>query len=151
MKTQTNHATALIAAVAALAFPAIALAKGNDDAGRGKDKPKPERAVSWIVKGDVTAKDESTVTVLIKRSNHHGRALRDREVTFDMTNARVVVRDVNGDGARNLGDVNLGDHAKLQARRPKRSALGEGEALPAKRGIFRAPEPEGGEAQPEQE
>ena len=147
MQTKTNRAPALIAAVVALAFPALALAK-NDNAERGNNKTKPERAVSWIVKGDVTAKGENSVTVMIKRSNHHGRAVRDREVTFDMTNARIVVRDVNGDGARNLGDVNVGDHAKLQARRPKRSALAEGEALPAKRGIFKAPEPEGDE--PEQ-
>jgi hypothetical protein len=147
MKTQTNRAMALIAAVAALAFPALALAKSDENPRRGADKTKPERAVSWIVKGEVTAKGENTVTVLIKRSNHHGRALRDREVAFDMTNARIVVRDVNGDGARNLADVNTGDHAKLQARRPKRSALGEGEALPAKRGTFKAPEPEQGSEQ----
>jgi hypothetical protein len=147
MKTQINRAGALVAAAAALAFPALAIAK-KDDHPRGKrDHP-----VAWNLKGVVTAKGEGTVTVEVKRSNRHGRALRDRLVTFDLSDARIVVRDVNADGVRDLGDVNVGDGAKLHARLPRRQVLEEGQSVAAKRAVFKAPQPEdSGEPEPEQQ
>ena len=140
MSSFTTRALTLLALLAALALPAIAGAKPGS--GNGGDRPKKEKAVSWNLKGQVTAKGENTVTVLVKHSNRHGRALRERSITFDLSKARIVVRDVNGDGKRDLGDVNVGDGAKVQARLAKSRLLAEGEAVPAKRAIFKAPRAE---------
>jgi hypothetical protein len=145
MKNRTKRAAGLLAATA-LAFPALAAAEQGERPGhqRGKqnseqrsNKPRP-----WNVHGLVTAKGETTVTVKIRRSSHRSRALRDTEVTFDMAAARILVRDANGDGQRNLADVAVGDRAHVKGRVPRRLALNTGQPIPARLGIFRKPRTE---------
>jgi hypothetical protein len=151
----------LLAIAGALVFPALAgaergsghgqEAEGQELAQRGPKSeerpPKGERPVSWNLKGVVVGKAENaetgqqTVNVLVKHSNRHGRALRNTEVTVDVTKARVVVRDVNGDGERNFADIADGDLAKIQLRLSRRHVFGD-EPAPARRAIFKAPEAE---------
>ncbi len=154
----SNRPLVGLAAVAALAFPALAIAKKPDHAGGGSKHGSPhvkqEKPVSWNFKGEVTAVDGATVTVHVTHSNRHGRSQRDLDLTFDLANAQVVTADTNADGVRDVADVAVGDEAKVQARLSKSQLVAEGEALPAKKAIFKAPEPvedEGGESESETE
>jgi hypothetical protein len=145
MKNRTKRAAGLLA-LAALAFPALAAAEqgerpGHDRAGERKSQEQANRPRPWNVHGAVTAVGETTVTVKIRRSSRLPRAMREREVTFDMSQARVLVRDKNGDGQKNLGDVAVGDRGHIKARLPRRATLENGQAVPARLGVFRTPRP----------
>jgi hypothetical protein len=154
MKNRTRRAAGLLA-VAALAFPALAAAEqgerpgheqagerpGHEQAGERRSEKRAKKARPWNVQGEVVAKGEDTVTLKIRRSSRLPRAMRGQEVTFDMSEARILVRDVNGDGEQNLDDVSVGDRGHVKARLPRRQALQSGQAVPARLGIFRAPRP----------
>jgi hypothetical protein len=107
-------------AVAALLAP-VAIAKP------GKHGPK-QRAehrnptVSYVVRGQVDGVEVAakTVAVTVAKSNRHGRALAGRQLTLDVSAARLVVRDTNADGVRDLNDVAALDRAKAHVRLPKR-------------------------------
>jgi hypothetical protein len=111
--------------VAALGLPAAAAAHGK--AGHHGTKPdKPghsgghgQRGRALNVKGTVAAIGDGTIDVLVKYANHHGRALTGQTITFDVSSARIVVRDVNGDGTRDLADVAVGDRVDVHSRIPK--------------------------------
>jgi hypothetical protein len=161
MNNRTKRVVGLLA-LAALAAPALAVAErpGPDNPGqheaRGHDrgakhearaqsnKPRP-----WNVHGQVVGKGDSTVTVKIRRSSRLPRAMREREVTFDLSQARISVPDRNGDGQHNLADVNVGDRAHIKARLPRRQSLDGVQNVPARLAIFRAPR--GGDEQPGQQ
>jgi hypothetical protein len=67
-------------------------------------------------------------------------------VTFDFSNARVIVADTNADGQRDVADVHDGDLVLVQARLAKGTRFAEGsEALVAGKLIDRTtPPPAGG-------
>jgi hypothetical protein len=142
MKNRTRRTAGLLA-VLALAFPALADAGPGKGSGKErKSEERSERLRPWNVQGTVTAKGDTTVTLKIRRSSHGTRALRDQEVTFDMAAARVLVRDVNGDGQKNFADVTVGDRAQVKARLPRRrAALDVTQVIPARLGVFKAPKP----------
>ena len=140
MNNGTKRAAGL-PAVAALACPAAADAKRERPAKEPKGGERAERLHPWNVQGVVTAKGDTTVTVKIRRSSHGTRALRDTEVTFDVSAARLNVRDTNGDGEKNLADVAVGDRGQVKARVPRRRAVDVSQVIPAKLAIFRAPKP----------
>ena len=86
-----------------------------------------------IVKGTVSAVGTGTIDVLVTGGNHRGRALKGQTVTFDVSNARIVVADVNGDGSRDLADVAVGDRVVVHSRVDKGATVDPSQPLVAKR------------------
>lgn len=91
------------------------------------------------VAGDPCA-DESTLAMSVNHSKSHARGLVGEEVVLDLSNARLKVADVNGDGARNLGDVAVGDSVKVHARVPR--GLAADAPVPARHVVVKHPEGE---------
>ena len=81
--------------------------------------------VAYVARGTVKAVDATAGTLTISvpdvrgATNRHARDWRGTDVTFDVSDARLKVRDVNGDGERNLSDVAVGDFAKVLAKLPR--------------------------------
>jgi acylphosphatase len=123
---------AALGVAALVACPAGATAKGPHGGGKGKapqsvqddtgsegkkpKKPKKQKVANYEFKGTVAAVGDGTVEVTITGGNRRARELERQVVTFDVTDAKVKVADVNGDGERNLADVAVGDVVKVQAK-----------------------------------
>jgi DNA-binding beta-propeller fold protein YncE len=73
--------------------------------------------VAYVFKGTY----EGNGTVLVAHGNSRVRkgGLIGETVTFDLSNARIVVADTNQDGQRNLDDVQTGDKVLVKARLPR--------------------------------
>jgi hypothetical protein len=117
--------------------PGLHREQGKQDQGERQGKgeakslgAKPHRhhgkaRVAWVARGTVKAVDATAQTLTISvpdvrgATNRHARAWRGTDVTFDVSDARLKVRDVNGDGERNLSDVAVGDFAKVLAKLPR--------------------------------
>jgi acylphosphatase len=139
MQSKNIRSVVALAAIAALGLPAAVAAKGPGHHGRanganqqGKGHGR-KHGRALIVKGTVSAVGDGSVDVLVQGANHHGRALRGQTVTVDVSNARIVVRDVNGDGARDLGDVAVGDRVLVQSRIDKGETPDSSQPLVANR------------------
>ena len=125
------------AAALAIAFcaPAAAQAKPGNGHGHGQGQPehahaqKAPKMTNVIVKGEVVSVDGNVVTVAVKRSNHHGRAAKGQQVQLDVSAARIRVKDVNGDGTRDVADVAAGDRVLAQVRVPRHAPLDLTQAL----------------------
>jgi len=134
----------LSAVLAALAVVAVPAAVAQAHPGRGADRPAPRaerphapkklvKPVAYVARGTVKAVDATAKTITITvadrdgATNRHARAWRGTDVTFDVSSARLQVRDVNGDGVRDLADVAVGDLAGVHARLPR---LLDGVAMP---------------------
>ena len=155
MQSKFTRPLVVLGAVAALALPAAATAHGkagkhgrgaeHGQPGKHGNKPdKPIRYRALNVKGTVTAVGDGTIDVLVKGANHHGRALRGQTVTVDVSTARIAVRDVNGDGVRDLADVAVGDRVLVQSRIAKGTTPDPAQPLVAKRVVDKGqkkPEP----------
>jgi hypothetical protein len=147
MSSKSTRPLVALAAVAALAVPAAAAAKGPAAGhGRGADhaqagqhghrqesRPPKVKTRALNLKGTVAAVGDGTIDVLVTSANHHGRVLRGQTVTVDVSNARIVVRDVNGDGVRDLADVAVGDRVVVHSRIAKGAAPDPAQPLVAKR------------------
>ena len=150
MNSKVMRPLVALGVVAALALPAAAVAhggghgkgafhghKGGKGAGHkggksaGHKQGKHGRAL--IVKGTVSAVGTGTIDVLVTGGNHRGRALKGQTVTFDVSNARIVVADVNGDGSRDLADVAVGDRVVVHSRVDKGATVDPSQPLVAKR------------------
>lgn len=94
-------------------------AKGD---GKGKGKGQNGPVVMYVFKGIYGGVDTSTMlgTVDVSGGNKHARGFAGEVVTFDLTNAKVSVADVDLDGDADLDDVHVGDEVKLKARLSKR-------------------------------
>jgi hypothetical protein len=123
MHSNIKRPLVALGAVAALALPASAVAHGGHGHAAGKHGQagdthgqggKHGRALN--VKGTVTAVGAGTIDVLVKGANHHGRALRGTTITVDVSTARIVVADANGDGTRDLADIAVGDRVLVRSR-----------------------------------
>ena len=158
MQSRYTRPLVALGVAAALALPAGALAKGPDGhgkpvvhgkgaehggkAGKHGKRPKGPKTRALNLRGTVAAVGDGTVDVLVKSANRHGRALRDQTVTVDVSNARIRVRDVNGDGTRDLADVAVGDRVLVQSRIAKGAAPDPAEPIVAKRLVDKgAPKP----------
>ena len=123
-----RRALAVLGACAAVTAPALASAKPGADRAKGKQHrtAKPNPFVMYSFKGTVASVTATTVAVKVRNVNRHGRALRGTEVAFDVSAARLVARDRNGDGTVDLSDVAVDDRVHVLARLPKRhtGALG---------------------------
>ncbi|MEA2374138.1 MAG: hypothetical protein QOD53_601, partial [Thermoleophilaceae bacterium] len=99
MSTNSNRAILALSITAALAFPVAAAGHGKGaqhgqkSHGHSADgvthggKGKHMRAL--VVKGTVKAVGDGTIQVTVARANHHGRALRGQDVTFDVSQSRI--------------------------------------------------------------
>jgi len=106
-------------AVAALAVPAAAIAShGQSGESHGKAKGHTAHAVAYIFKGIYAGEG----AVEVKSGNAHVRkgGLTEQTVTFDLTNARIVVADNDKDGEKTLDDVQTGDKVLVMARLPRK-------------------------------
>jgi hypothetical protein len=143
MQSRFMRPLVALGVAAALALPAAAAGKGpSGDHGKGADHsqagkhgkgPKAPKMRALNIKGVVTAVGDGTVDVEVKHANHHGRALAGQTVTVDVSSARIVVRDVNGDGSRDLADVAVGDRVLVQSRIAKGAAPDPAQPIVAKR------------------
>ena len=129
------------------------LAKELERAAKRAKKAKRARKAkkaAYVARGTVAAVDAGAQTVTVSipdrkgATNRRARAWRGTDVTFDVSGAKLRVRDRNGDGSRDLADVAAGDLAGVLCKLPR--VLGEGDVQPfaAKRVVVRrkpAPEP----------
>jgi hypothetical protein len=109
----------IVLLVAALALPtSVALAKGTPNKG-GKSAPK----VQYILKGTLSAysaaSDSATgsITIAVKHSNRHGRALKDQSLTFTLT-AKSKVTFMRGSHANH--EIVDGTKGYMTVRAPKK-------------------------------
>lgn len=108
----------LVLGIAALAIPAGALAKQGENHGKGKAKGHGPHSVAYLFKG--TYVGESSLEVKAGNSRVRKGGLIGQTVAFDLTDARIVVRDTNADGQQNLEDVATGDWVVIKARLPRK-------------------------------
>ena len=102
---------------AALAIPAAAVAQPGK--GKGAEKPakvhaKKTKKVNFVFKGTFTA--PGTIEVLSGNAHARKGGFVGEAITFDLTSAKVVVADTNGDGTLDVTDVKDGDSVLVQAR-----------------------------------
>ena len=134
MNSSSKRPLVALAVVAALAVPASAAAKRPaEHHGKGDFHSHEQKGRALNVTGTVAAVGDGTIDVLVKGANHHGRALRGETITVDVSSARIVVRDVNADGNRDLADVAVGDRVLVQSRIAKGAMPDPAQPLVAQR------------------
>jgi len=142
MNSRLMRPLVALGVVAALALPAAAVAHGGGHGkgafhghkgGKSAGHKQGKHGRALIVKGTVSAVGTGTIDVLVTGGNHRGRALKGQTVTFDVSNARIVVADVNGDGSRDLADVAVGDRVVVHSRVDKGATVDPSQPLVAKR------------------
>ena len=140
-----KHGVLAALGAASLMIPAAAVA----DPGHSKSHKTPGKNVTFVFKGSFTAPG----TVEVRSGNAHVRkgGFVGQTITFDLTSARLVAADRNGDHKVDLTDVADGDVVLIQARiskGTKYTAPAEGEtaaALVARKLIDRTHPPAGDE------
>ena len=93
---------------------------GNSQSSHGKAKGKSKvHNVTYVFKGTWNA---AAGTLTVKSGNHfvHKAGLVGQDVQFDLTSARIVVADTNGDGQRTVADLQDGDRLVIKARLPRK-------------------------------
>ena len=146
MQQKLTRTLVVLGTAAALAVPAAALAKqgGNGNGkGHGPDRAavKGPKARTVIFKGLVASVDGSLVTVDVKRGNSRGRKFAGQQLVLDLADARVSVRDVNGDGTRDAGDIAAGDRFVAQVKVPRGTAIDPESAIATRRFVDAGPVP----------
>jgi hypothetical protein len=111
---------------AALAAPVAAQAKGPHGHGHEHAAPVAHqhghhavRGGNVIAYGTVDGVDGNVVTLTVGHGNHAARGLKGQQLQVDVSSARIRVRDVNGDGKRDVADVAAGDRVQVQLRIPR--------------------------------
>jgi hypothetical protein len=104
--------------VAALAIPAGAIANQGANHGKANGHGKTHN-VAYVFRG--VYEGESMVEVKAGNSRVRKGGFIGTTVTFDLTNARIVVADTNADGQRTLADVNVGDKVLVKASLPRKN------------------------------
>jgi hypothetical protein len=86
--------------------------------GAGHAKNGGKGTVSYVFKGAYQLDSQ----VAVDKGNAHVKkaGLVDTVVTFDLSNAKVVVGDVNGDGSKDVNDLSVGDRVVVKARLPRK-------------------------------
>ena len=110
--------------VAALAIPAGAIAKQGENHGKANGHGK-THGVAYVFKGVyVKGVNAGEGSVEVKHGNARVRkgGFVNTTVSFDLTNARIVVADTNADGQRTLDDVATGDRVLVKAMLPRKDA-----------------------------
>ncbi len=107
----------VVLGVVALAIPAAAVAKQGENHGKGKANGHRPHNVAYVFKGSYAG--DSSVDVTRGNSRVRKGGFIGETVTFDFSNARILVGDTNGDGEQNLDDVETGDLVLVKARLPR--------------------------------
>ena len=116
----------LVFLVAALALPtSVAFAKPSHPAKGGKSAPM----VMYVLKGSLSAYSAATtgtpgsITIDVKRSNYHARALKGTSMTFSLT-SKTRVTNGHGAAATTIADGTKGViKFKAPLRMPKGTDL----------------------------
>jgi hypothetical protein len=122
---------AVVLGAVALAIPTAAAADPGHRMGHGHGqsaptvKVKPERTgkakkvktVMFVFKGSFAA--PGTVAVVAGNAQARKGGFVGQSVSFDVSGAKVVADDTNGDSAIDVSDVKDGDLVLVQARLPK--------------------------------
>jgi hypothetical protein len=116
MKLRRSLAVGL--GVVALAVPTAAAARPGKGKAKGHSKSHP---VMYVFKGAYAG--ESSVDVARGNAHVRGAGLVGQTVQFDLSSARLVVGDTNGDQVVDLSDVATGDAVVVKARLPRRSPV----------------------------
>ena len=112
---------AIVFLVVALAIPtSVALAKANPT--RGKSNPR----VMYVLKGSLSnyqaasSTADGSISITVKHSNYHGRALKDQTLTFSTTmSTRVTMK-------RGAAQITDGARGVLKFKAPLRVTAGNG-------------------------
>ena len=127
--------SAVVAAMALLA-PASAVAKRPEDKPAKTKTPK-VKVVTANVTGVVTANDGSTMTVTVAKASGQAKACKGRDLTFDVSDAKVNTADNDADGDMDAADVLVGQSVKVRGKvalskgRKTACSVAEGTVLPA--------------------
>ena len=113
---------ALVFLVVALALPTtVAFAKGTPGA-HGKSNPR----VMYVLKGSLSnyqaasSTADGSISITVKHSNYHGRALKDQTLTFSTTmSTRVTMK-------RGAAQITDGARGVLKFKAPLRVTAGNG-------------------------
>ena len=121
MNQQIKRITAIGSALALMSAPAALATKPADPGSQGKGHSKAAaKGVMYVFKGAYQLDGEVAV---IKGNAHVRRAdLTDSIVSFDLSQAKVVVDDVNGDGSRDVNDLSVNDRVVVKAKLPRKDA-----------------------------
>jgi hypothetical protein len=108
----------VVLGIVALVVPAGAIAKQDGNHGKGKAKGHGPHKVAYLFKGFYAGEG----SLEVKRGNSRVRkgGFIGETVSFDLSGARIVVRDTNEDGKRNLEDVVAGEWVLVKARLPRK-------------------------------
>ncbi len=106
------------AVIGLAAAPAALAAKPDNPGGEHHQSGPHGKAVSYVFKGAYAGSG----SVAVDHGNAHVKKahLVGTTVSFDLTNATVVVGDTNGDGSKTLDDVASGDRVVVKARLPRK-------------------------------
>jgi hypothetical protein len=110
--------------IAFLGLATVALAAGGvAQAHPGKHQkthPVPYLFAGTVVStqaADTTAGTPATITIMVKRSNHHGRMFKGQNVTLTLSDATRLWK--RGKGAATLDDFVAGDRVHAKAWAPR--------------------------------
>ena len=116
MNRKFKTAAAIGSALALGAAPGALAVKPADPGsqGQGHAKNGGKGTVSYVFKGAY----QLDGNVAVDKGNAHVKkaGLVDSIVAFDLSSAKVVVRDVNGDGSKDVNDLSVGDRVVVKAR-----------------------------------
>ncbi len=123
-KDALSRAAAIGAVIVLGAAPAALAARPDNPGSQGQghagghSKAGGKAVVSYVFKGTYAGAGG----VDVDHGNAHVRKanLVGTTVSFDLTNARVVVADTNTDGTANADDVAAGDRVVVKARLPRK-------------------------------
>jgi len=124
-KSALRRATAIGAVIALGAAPAALAARPDDPGSHGQGHGQGEthgkghaKGVAYVFKGTYAGAG----SVDVDHGNAHVRKadLVGTTVSFDLTNAKLVVADTNADGSVTAEDVTAGDRVVVKARLPRK-------------------------------
>jgi hypothetical protein len=108
---------AIFLAVALVIPTSVALAKGPGT--HGRSAPKVRYVLKGLLSGYQPASDSATgqISITVKHSNYHGRALKNQQVTFTLT-TQSKIRFMRGSHAH--GQIVDGTKGYITARAPRK-------------------------------
>ena len=123
-----NRWMAVVLGAAVLAVPGTAVAKGDHGNGKGHEKThkvekkakrekKAKKPKTYVFKGIYKA--DGVVTVVSGNSRVRKGGYVGKDVTFDLSAAKLVVADTDGVPGVTAADVQAGDVVLVQARLPR--------------------------------